>query len=277
MTRLGYGPRTFARELLMILLAALWIFPFYLLINISVRHTGGDVYASPLTPSSHPTLEPYLQAWQGGTLGHGFVNSAIITVSSVALLIVIGSVTAYALARRPGTPSAWLTGLFTAGLILPVQLGVIPLFAAMRSLGLVGTYAGMILLYAGFLMPLSVFLYSGFLKSMPPEYEEAAEVDGGSRMRIFARVVFPMLRPATGTVAILSGLIIWNDFFTPLIFLSGTSHATLPVIVYDLVGGLGTEWNVIFAAVVISIAPLVLFFAVAQRRLIRGFSGGIKA
>lgn len=279
MTSLRYTWRTFGRELGMLAFAAAWIFPIYLLVITSLK-PNTEVYSAPLKPPASPTFSTYKTAWSGsalGSLGHGFVSSAIITVASVLLLIIIGSLTAYTLARRPGRLSNGLYALFAIGLILPVQLGVIPLFAAMRSLGLVGTYVGMILIYTGVLMPLAVFLYSGFLRTVPREYEEAAQVDGASRLRTYARVVFPLLRPATGTVAILCGLIVWNDFFTPLIFLGGSTHATLPVIIYSLVGGLGTEWNVIFAGVAISIAPLVLFFIVAQRQLIRGYSGGIKA
>ncbi len=277
---LRYTWRTFARELSLMAIALVWIFPFYLLINISLRPTGGDVYASPLKLPAHPSLEPYKTAWHGSALGsmsHGFVSSCIITFSSVVLLILLASLTAYTLARRPGKLSKGLLALFALGLILPVQLGVIPLFAAFRNLGLLGTYTGMIILYTGLLLPLAVFIYGGFLRTVPRDYEEAAQVDGASQGRIFARVVFPLLRPATGTVAILCGLIVWNDFFTPLIFLGGSTHATLPVVVYGLVGGLGSEWNVIFAAVAISIAPLILFFIVAQRQLLRGYSGGIKA
>jgi raffinose/stachyose/melibiose transport system permease protein len=166
--------------------------------------------------------------------------------------------------------------VFVLGLILPVQLGLIPIFVAMRDLQLIGTYAGMIILYTGLLMPLSVFLYTGFVRALPRDYEEAAQVDGARPLRIFRKIVFPLLRPVTGTVAILCGLIIWNDFFTPLVFLSGTGKATLPVVVYSFVGGLAQQWNIIFAAVALSILPLLAFYVIAQRQLIQGFSGGIK-
>ncbi len=275
-----YTPRTLLRELVMVLIGLAWMVPIFLLLNVSIKPGGFEVYGSPFAVTSKPTLSNYSTAWQGsavGSLGHGFVNSAIITSISVALLIAIGSLTAYTIARRGGRASRLLTGLFTFGLALPVQLGTIPLFAEMRKLGLVGTYSGMVIIYVGLLMPLTIFLYMGFLRSLPLDYEQAARVDGASPLRIFFRVVFPLLRPATGTVAILCGLIIWNDFFTPLIFLGGNSHATLPVVIYGFVAGLGTEWNIIFAAVAISVAPLVIFFIFAQRQLIRGYSGGIKA
>lgn len=280
MSTFRYTPRTFLRECSMVLIGLLWLLPFFLLVNISLKPGGFEVYGSPFQLPSSPTLSNYSTAWQGsaeGSLGQGFVSSAIITSISVLLLIAIGSLTAYTIARRGGRASRLLTLLFTFGLILPVQLGTIPLYAELRKLGLVGTYAGMIIIYLGLLMPLTIFLYMGFLRSLPLDYEEAARVDGASPLRVFFRVVFPLLRPATGTVAILCGLIIWNDFFTPLIFLGGSSHATLPVVIYGLVAGLGTEWNVIFAAVAISVAPLIIFFIFAQRQLIRGYSGGIKA
>ena len=103
-------------------------------------------------------------------------------------------------------------------------------------------------------MPLTVFLYTGFIRALPREYEEAAQVDGAGLFRTYFRVVFPLLRPVTGTVAVLAGLIIWNDFFLPLIFLSGTTNATLPVAVYSFVGEYASQWNLIFAAVIVSLA-----------------------
>ena len=276
-----YTPRTLVRECIMVLIGLVWMIPFFLLINVSIKPpTGYELYGSPFAVSSHPTLAAYPTAWRGsafGSLSSGFLSSAIITSASVFFLIVIGSLTAYTLSRRGGRASYVLTALFTFALVLPVQLGTIPLFAEMRKLGLVGNYFGIIIVYIGLLMPLCIFLYMGFLRSLPLDYEQAARVDGASPVRIFFRVVFPLLRPATGTVAILCGLIIWNDFFTPLIFLNGSSHATLPVVIYGLVDGLGTEWNVIFAAVAISIAPLIVFFIFAQRQLIRGYTGGVKA
>ena len=134
----------------------------------------------------------------------------------------------------------------------------------------------MILLWVGIATPVSVFLYTGFIRALPPDYEEAARVDGASTLRTFVRVVFPLLRPVTATVAILTGLFVWNDFFVSLIFLSGSDRQTLPVQIYSFVGEFATQWNLVFAAIVIALIPVMLFFIVAQRQLIRGFSGGIR-
>jgi raffinose/stachyose/melibiose transport system permease protein len=135
----------------------------------------------------------------------------------------------------------------------------------------------MIIIYTGVLLPLSVFLYAGFFRTLPPEYEEAARIDGANRLQTFTRVVFPLMAPATGTVAILAGLIVWNDFFTPLIFLNGSPNQTLPVVMYNYVGALVSQWNLIFAIVLISMVPILAFYMFAQKKFIQGFAGGLKS
>jgi raffinose/stachyose/melibiose transport system permease protein len=274
-----YSKRTLLREGTLILLAGIWWIPFYLL-GVNSLAPSSSLGGGGLRIPAHLNWGSYSLAWQGngdGTLGRALINSVIITVGSVICLLVLGSVAAYVIARRRGRSSALLYLLFVAGIILPYQLGVVPLYAAFRHLGLVGDDFGMIVLYTGVLMPLSVFLYTGFVRSLPRDYEEAASVDGASRVRIFRRVVFPLLRPIIATVAILTGLIVWNDFFTQLVFLSGTTHETVPVAVYSAVGAYATQWNVVFATVVIAVIPVFLVYLVAQRHLIRGFTGGVKA
>jgi raffinose/stachyose/melibiose transport system permease protein len=273
-----YTWKSFGREVAVLGIAIAWLLPFYFLLMISLKE-GGDIYDSPFSPPADPSLSAYGDAWQGtpqASFPQGLASSVIITGGSVIALIALGALSAYTISRIPGKLGIGLFVLFVLGLILPVQLGLIPIFVAMRELGLIGTYPGMIIIYTGLLLPLSVFLYTGFVRALPRDYEEAARVDGAPPLRIFRKIVFPLLRPVTGTVAILCGLIIWNDFFTPLVFLSGTGKATLPVVVYSFVGGLAQQWNIIFAAVALSILPLLIFYVVAQRQLIRGFSGGIK-
>ena len=126
------------------------------------------------------------------------------------------------------------------------------------------------------MMPLSVFLYAGFMRGLPTDYEEAAEVDGAGRGRIFVKIVFPLLAPVTGTVAVMVGMVVWNDFFIQLIFLSGSTAQTLPVAIYGFVGEFAARWNLVFAAVFISIVPILAFYLIAQKQLIQGFTGGIK-
>lgn len=273
-----YTQKTFARELALLAAAVVFFVPVYILATLSLKSLS-EVFTEPLTPPTSPDFHNYSEAWKGTanlTLGRALLNSLVISVGSVLLLISIGSVTAYTIARHQSRLSTSLYLLFVAGIIVPFQLGVIPIYVVMRNLDLTGTYAGMILLNGGLLMPLTVFLYTGFIRTLPREYEEAAQVDGAGLVRTYVRVVLPLIRPITGTVAVLTGLITWNEFFLPLIFLSGSDSQPLTVAIYSFVGEHGSQWNFIFAAVVISIAPILLFYVFAQKQLIKGFSSGIR-
>ena len=273
-----YKRSTLLRELALILVAVVFCLPFYMLIAIALETTS-QTYKTPLSFPWPPRFGNFPDAWStggDGGLGRALESTAIITLSSVVALIVLGSLCAYTIARRKGHLSDLVYILFVLGYILPFQLAIIPLFVAMRHLGLIGNYAGMIVLNTGLLMPLTVFLYTGFIRALPRDYEEAARVDGAGILRTYARVVFPLLRPITGTVAVLIGISVWNEFFTALIFLAGSHYQTLPVAVYTFANGEVARWNLIFAGVAIAIAPILVFYLFAQRQLIRGFSGGVK-
>jgi raffinose/stachyose/melibiose transport system permease protein len=271
----AYNRRALTRELLVLLVAAVWWVPFYFLVIVALK-PDIEALQSPLSFPKDVNLGNFSTAWHDASLGRALLNSLLITGGSVAALVAIGSVCAYTIARRPGRVGTFLYILFVLGIILPFQLGLVPTYAVMRHIDLVGSYLGIILLYTGIWMPFSVFLYTGFVRALPKEYEEASRVDGATMLRTFRRVVFPLLRPVTGTVAIFTGLIIWNDFFLSLIFLNGTKKTPLPVAVYTFVGAFASRWNLIFAAVIVSLAPIMIFFLFAQRQLIRGFTGGIK-
>ncbi|MFD1715424.1 carbohydrate ABC transporter permease [Amnibacterium flavum] len=274
-----YTPATFIREVLLILATIVVLFPFYLLVVMALKGTKEATVSSPVALPTAPTLENFATVLSGEGSRNvlmGLLNSTIITVGSVVMLIILGSVAAYAIARRPGRLGGAAYVSFVVGIILPFQLAIIPTYVALRVLGLLGTHVGMILLYTGLLMPLTVFLYTGFARALPRDYEEAAAIDGASKIRIFVKIVFPLLAPATGTVAILTGLIVWNDFFNALIFLSGSRSTTLPVMVYSFVGENVTAWNLVFTVVIISMIPILAFYLFAQKKFIQGFAGGMK-
>ena len=166
--------------------------------------------------------------------------------------------------------------LFVLGIILPFQLGLVPTYSVLQHLHLVGSYLGIILLYTGIWMPFSVFLYTGFVRAPRRSTRRHRPSTAPPRCARSGRSCSLLLRPVTGTVAIFTGLIIWNDFFLSLIFLNGTNKTPLPVAVYTFVGAFASRWNLIFAAVIVSLAPVLIFFLVAQRQLIHEFTGGIK-
>jgi len=277
MTIYRYTWRTFARELCLLAGAVVFALPFYLLVVDSLKTPAGAL-ENPLVPATHLYLHSYSQAWSAGsvTLGSATLNSAIITGATVICLVILGSVTAYALARRRSRMGTLLYYAFVLGIVLPTQLTVLPLFIAMRALGLVGNYAGMVILYTGAFLPLTVFIYSGFIRRLPLDYEEAAAIDGAPFWRSYVYVVFPLLRPVTGSVAVLTAVFVWNEFFVALIFLSGSRAVTLPVTLYTTAEAVVGQNNVIYAIVVMALAPMVVFFGIAQRQLANGFTGGVK-
>jgi len=273
-----YTPGTFVRELCLIVLAVIWWVPFYLLLVVALKPAAEGI-RSPFAPPSQLDLDNFSVAWQGSSgigLGLSLFNSLVITAGSVLALISVGSISAYVIARQKARVGSALYLAFVLGIILPTQLGIVPIYVALRQIGLLGTHAGAILLYTGLLLPLSVFLYTGFIAALPRDYEDAAFIDGASRWQAFIRIVFPLLRGITATVAVLTSLIVWNDFFTQLVFFGGgVNNRTLPVAIYNFVGEYETQWNVVFAAVAIALAPVLALYLFAQRNLIKGFTGGI--
>jgi len=254
--------------------------PIWFVVTTALKGPS-DATSSMFAPPSSPTFDNVSRAWDeaGGnavSFAQAMANSAITTGVVVALLIAIGAPAAYALARRGSRLSGTVFGLFTLGLILPVQLGLIPLYAFLVDVGLAGTRTGLVLVYVGLLLPLSVFLYSGFLRALPTGYEEAARVDGASPVRIFAQIVLPLVRPVTGVVALLTGLFVWNDFFVALVFVGGTERETLPVAVYSFVGRVSTDWPLIFASALIALAPVVVVYAFLQRSIMKSFASTLR-
>jgi len=273
-----YTYRTLAREIAFILIAAVYCVPFYLMIALALQ-TAEQNLESPFAFPWPPHFDNFATAWNAGgdaALGPGLKSSIIITVATVVVLIVLGSLCAYTIARRIGRLSNLVYVAFLVGIILPFQLAIIPLYTAMSRLDLVGTYLGMIVLNIGLLMPLTVFLYVGFIRALPRDYEEAAQIDGAGVLRTYVKVIFPLLRPVTATVAVLIGISVWNEFFIPLIFLFGSDAQTLPVSVFLYARANETNTNLLYAGIAISIAPILVFFLFAQRQLIRGFTGGVK-
>lgn len=269
-----YTWRTGVLEVLMILVGALFAFPLYVMINISLR-TQSD-QTSPVLVSESMTVVNYVTAWGSAGLAQALMSSLFITVVSVTLLVLGSAMAAYAIVRVLSKFSSTLFWVFLVGLLLPFQIAMVPLYFTMRDLGLLGNLWALVLFYTGSQMPFSIFLYSGFLRSVPVDYEEAAWLDGAGVNHAFWHVVFPLLRPITGTVIILNAIAIWNDLLTPLLYLSGTSNETVPVAIMGFVDQYVTNWPMIFAGLTIGVAPILIAFFILQRSVIKGFASGLK-
>lgn len=272
MTR--YTRRTLGLEVVMLAVGLVIAFPVYVLINLSIRRTSDT--SSPLRPTMSPTLANFRDAWHEGRLGSALFNSMFVTIVSVVIVIAVSSLAAYPLAR---VTARWSRGMFVLimlGLILPFQLAALPLYQTMHKLGLLGSVWSLILYYSGLQVPFTTFLFTGFLRALPRDFEEAALIDGCQPLTAFRYVVLPMLKPITVTALVLDAIFIWNDFFTPLLYLSGSRHQTVPVAIAGFVGQYVTDWNLVFAGLVISILPILAVYFALQRSIINGFAGGLK-
>jgi raffinose/stachyose/melibiose transport system permease protein len=274
-----YTRLTALREALTWVVALIFLLPFYFLVTTALKPDEEVFSTDAIAPPSSPTLanftDVFAERGQSDVL-LGLLNSVLLTAGAILGMVLLGSLTGYVIVR---STRRWTRGafyLFLVAIVLPTQLGTVPLYIGARAVGLTGSIPGMIILYTGMLLPLAIFLYAGFFRGLGTEYEEAATIDGASRAQIFFRIVLPLMGPATGTVAILAGLIVWNDFFSALIFLGGSEHQTLPVAMYYFVGSLVSQWNQIFAIVIVSMVPILAFYLAAQRRFIQGFAGGLK-
>jgi raffinose/stachyose/melibiose transport system permease protein len=275
-----YTKLTLLREILVWIAALILLSPFYFLVNIALKTREDSIATPAYEPALKPTFDNFvnvLASDTSSTLYLGLFNSMLIVVVAVFGLIVFGSTAAYVLARRTSKLSKLAFYMVLIGIVVPAQLGLVPLYIGAQKLGLLGSPMGMGVVYIAMLMPLSVFLYAGFVRALPTEYEEAANIDGASRIRTYIQVVFPLLSPATGTVATMAGIIVWNDFNTPLIFLGGSENPTLPVVIYSYVGEFNIEWNNIFSVLIIAMIPITIVYLIFQKKFIQGFSGGIKS
>jgi raffinose/stachyose/melibiose transport system permease protein len=269
-----YRVRTFVLELVMVAAALVVGFPVYVLVNLAVRRSSDT--SSPIAPTTAPTVDNFTQAWEQGALGGALVNSVLVTAGSVVIVLAVSALAAYPLARATARWSRWTFLLIMLGLVLPFQLAALPLYQTMRDLGLLGTPWALILFYSGLQVPFTTFLYVGFLRALPRDFEDAALIDGCTPLRAFRHVVFPMLKPVTVTALVLNAVIVWNDFFTPLLYLSGSDQQTVPVAIAGFVGQYVSDWNLIFAALVISIVPILAVYFALQRSIINGFAGGLR-
>jgi raffinose/stachyose/melibiose transport system permease protein len=269
-----YRWRTFGLELVMVAVALVVAFPVYVLVNLAIRPPSDS--SSPIRPTTSPTVDNFSQAWEQGRLGGALLNSVLVTSGSVMVALAVSSLAAYPMARATARWSRGMFLLIMLGLLLPFQLAALPLYQTMRDLGLLGTVWALILFYSGLQVPFTTFLYLGFLRALPRDFEDAALIDGSTPLQAFRYVVFPMLKPITVTALVLNAVFVWNDFFTPLLYLSGSTQQTVPVALAGFVGQFVSDWNLIFAALVISIVPVLAVYFALQRSIINGFAGGLR-
>ena len=257
----------------LLLNAVLMLAPLVLMV-ISAFKTNAELFASPFAWPQSWAPDNLRQVWEGTSFVTYMVNSVLVTGASVALILLCGTLAAYALARYPFRGAGTLLALFVAGLVVPLKLAVIPLFLQLGALGLLDSRAGLVLVYTAMGLPSAVFIMTGFLRALPGELEQAARIDGASELRIMLQVMLPLARPALAIAAIQNAVPIWNDFFFPLVFITTDARKTLPQGLTVFMGEFNTEWGVLFAGLTLAAAPITLLYLALSRQFIAGLTQG---
>ncbi|OAB28364.1 sugar ABC transporter permease [Paenibacillus macquariensis subsp. defensor] len=269
-----YSKETAVTEILMLVLAAIFMIPIYYLI-ITTFKTPADAVSHPMGLPVNITFVNYIRAFKAMNYIHVLGNNLIITISSVAGIVIFSAMAAYSLVRRTNHFNRIVFLLFMVGMMVPYQMGILALYKQVAQLGLMNTLTGIVLIEICYSLPFSIFLIKGFISSTVPfELEEAARVDGCGVWRTFWQIVFPLLTPVIATVAILNTLGVWNDFMTPLLFLQSRSKGVLLLEVFRNIGQFSTDWTNFFPMMLLAVAPLILFYIFMQKYIINGITSG---
>jgi len=269
-----YRLSTFMLELAAILLALIFLSPFYLVLTNSVKGLREIL----MDAASFPLVFEwgnYADVWKIIDFPQAFWNSLQITVLSVVFIVLFSSMAAYRIVRKPTRFNSFVFLLLISAMIIPFQSLMLQLVRVTSMLELRGELYGIVACYLGFGMPLSVFLFHGFIKTVPYELEEAARVDGSNPYGVFFRIVFPLLMPIIVTVIILNTLWIWNDYLLPVLVIgSNKDLTTLPVAVTKFFGQYTKKWDLALPGLVMAITPILLFFLLLQKYIVEGVTTG---
>ena len=253
------------------------VFPLYMTVVIAFKQPSemttsiSGILSLPKTWS----LDNFREAMEVTDFWHSLKNSLVISVITVGLSILIHSLMGYALGRNKAHSKFYnFVYLFiVSGMFVTFAILMMPLAKQTAELGL-ANWAGVIILYVVFYMPMNIMLYSGYLVNIPMALEEAAKVDGASTWTTYWKVIFPIMSPMHATVAVITALAVWNDVMTPLIIMAGSGENTLPLAQLNFQSQFGTNYNLAFASYLLSLIPILIFYIICQRQILNGVTNG---
>ncbi|MGG5461154.1 carbohydrate ABC transporter permease [Clostridium sp. B9] len=261
-------------EVAMILLAMIWFTPIYYLL-VTTFKSPKEATANPLGLPSVWVFENYAEAWKKMEFPRALGNTVFITATAVILIVILGSMAGYALARTKTKLGNRMFLLFLAGLIVPFQMNIVSLYKIVKTLHLMNSPFAVILVNVAINTPQAIFLFKEFIEAtIPVELEEAADIDGCGIIEKFFRVVLPLLKPVISTVVIIVTLNVWNEFLTPLLFLQSRSNGVILQEVSRNIGQFSTDWTALFPMLMLGVAPLMIFYVFMQKYIIGGVTTG---
>ncbi len=267
------------RVVLALALAAMSVYTiliFYPLFNMIVSSfkTTREIFQNPFALPAQPVLDNYRVVWVEKGFGRYFVNSLLVTLVAMVFVVLLGSMGAYGVSRYTYRLRTLVYMLFLSGIMLPLKAAIIPLFILIKRLGLMDTRLSITLIFLAMGLPSTVFILSGFMKSIPMDLEYAARIDGCGDWSIYRRIIMPVTAPAVALVTIYNAVPLWNDFFFPLVFLQSDRLKTLPVGLSSFFGQHSTNWSLLFTGLSIAILPMLGLYLFMSRYFIRGMTAG---
>lgn len=271
-------------EALTLAVMVMFLVPLFLVL-INAAKTNNEIISAPLSlPSDWSVLIKNITTiWNNPNLRYSqaLVNSFVITTFSLVGITIFSAMAAWVLLRTKTKLSTAILMLFIAAMVIPFQVVMFPLvkwfgiFQSFTGIQMLRSYTGIIIAYIGFGSSLSIFMFHGFMKSIPHEIEEAAYVDGCGKFKTFFLIVLPILKPIYVTILILNGIWIWNDFLLPMLVLGkGTPVQTLPLAVNNFAGAFLVSWDLMMTAILMALVPIIVFFLAAQKHIIKGMVEG---
>lgn len=261
--------------------ATLVVYPLVWVVFASFRSTS-EINQAPWSLPETMRWENYTKAWSGdesagdGGLGRAFVNSTIVTCASLVGILLIGAMAAYVLARFAFPGSGALYNVFLFGMMVPVFLGVIPLYLLLDSMGLLNTLSGLVIVYISYSLSFTVFILTGFFRTLPGELAEAGAIDGCGHWSVFWRIMLPLARPGLITAGIFNAFGLWNEYPLALVIMTDNEKITLPLAIANLAQKqhYQTDWGALFAGLVIVMLPTLIGYIAFQRRITQGLTAG---
>lgn len=255
-------------HVLLTLWSVIVIVPF-LWVLLSSFKTTKEILGSPFSLPAHWQFDNYVSAWTDAGIGRFFFNTVLVVGSSLFLVMLLGSMCAYVLARFRFPGRRLIYNLMLGGLTFPIFLVIVPLFFVLRNIGLLNTLPGLILTYVAFALPFTVFFLHAFFKSLPQDIYEAAVIDGANEWRTFFQIMLPMAGPGMASVAIFNFLGLWNQFLLPVALNTNQDHYVLTqgMASFASQAGYSVDFGALFAAVVMTVLPVLVVYLIFQRRL----------
>ncbi|HEY86223.1 MAG TPA: carbohydrate ABC transporter permease [Chloroflexi bacterium] len=258
---------------------AIWavvvIFPMAWLLYSSFK-TDKEIFFSPWALPAAPQWDNFSRAWTEAHIGDYFLNSFLVVLPALFLIVFLSAMAAYVLARFPFPGNRFIFYLFMAGMLFPVFMALIPLFFLVRTLGMLNTYHGLVLVYVAYSFPFSVFFLTGFFKSLPSELHEAAIIDGANQYQVFFKIMLPLAQPGLISIGIFNFLGMWNQYLLPVVLMTDSKR-------YLLTQGLAfmlhqqyykNDWSGLFAAVSLIMIPSLIVYVIFQGQIQKGITVG---